>query len=217
LSPRNLYFSGNTVVIDHGLGLFSMLAHLSVIDVHEGDHVTAGQVLGQVGATDVSPVRICTGRARRRRARGSALAARAARKLKRVRSPSYQLCRGPARSATVERSSSRLTGFDKWTWKPHASERSRSSARAHAVTPPPARARALNGTLSHEPNQIEAVLLRHGDVAQDESGTSRSSAARHSAAEPATVTSAPRDRSASVTRSRVSRSSSTTRRGRRRA
>ena len=26
---RDLYFSGNTVVIDHGLGLFSMLAHLS--------------------------------------------------------------------------------------------------------------------------------------------------------------------------------------------
>ena len=34
---RNLYFSGNTVIIDHGLGLFSMLAHLSAIDVHEGD------------------------------------------------------------------------------------------------------------------------------------------------------------------------------------
>ena len=48
---RNLYFSGNTVIVDHGLGLFSMLAHLSAIDVHEGDVVTAGQVLGKVGAT----------------------------------------------------------------------------------------------------------------------------------------------------------------------
>ena len=48
---RNLYFSGNTVIIDHGLGLFSMLAHLSAIDVHEGDRVTAGQLLGLVGAT----------------------------------------------------------------------------------------------------------------------------------------------------------------------
>ncbi len=48
---RNLYFSGNTVVIDHGLGLFSMLAHLSVIEVHEGDRVTTGQLLGRVGAT----------------------------------------------------------------------------------------------------------------------------------------------------------------------
>jgi hypothetical protein len=48
---RDLYFSGGTVVIDHGLGLFSMLAHLSAIDAREGDTVTAGQVVGRVGAT----------------------------------------------------------------------------------------------------------------------------------------------------------------------
>jgi murein DD-endopeptidase MepM/ murein hydrolase activator NlpD len=48
---RSLYFSGNTVVIDHGLGLFSMLAHLSAFDIQEGDRVTAGQVIGAVGAT----------------------------------------------------------------------------------------------------------------------------------------------------------------------
>jgi murein DD-endopeptidase MepM/ murein hydrolase activator NlpD len=48
---RDLYFSGNTVIIDHGLGLFSMLAHLSAIAVHEGDLVTAGQLVGRVGAT----------------------------------------------------------------------------------------------------------------------------------------------------------------------
>jgi murein DD-endopeptidase MepM/ murein hydrolase activator NlpD len=48
---RELYFSGNTVVLDHGLGVFSMLAHLSAIDVHEGDLVDAGQVVGRVGAT----------------------------------------------------------------------------------------------------------------------------------------------------------------------
>lgn len=48
---RDLYFTGNTVVIDHGLGLFSMLAHLSSIDVHAGDVVTAGEVVGRVGAT----------------------------------------------------------------------------------------------------------------------------------------------------------------------
>ena len=48
---RSLYFSGNTIVIDHGLGLFSMLAHLSEIDVHEGDRVAAGHIVGRVGAT----------------------------------------------------------------------------------------------------------------------------------------------------------------------
>jgi murein DD-endopeptidase MepM/ murein hydrolase activator NlpD len=48
---RDLYFSGNTVVIDHGLGLFSMLAHLSAIDVQEGGVVDASQIVGRVGAT----------------------------------------------------------------------------------------------------------------------------------------------------------------------
>ena len=48
---RDLYFSGNTVVIDHGLGMFSLLAHLSETDVHDGDLVKNGQVIGKVGAT----------------------------------------------------------------------------------------------------------------------------------------------------------------------
>jgi murein DD-endopeptidase MepM/ murein hydrolase activator NlpD len=48
---RDLYFTGNTVIIDHGLGLFSMLAHLSAFDVSEGDTVAAGQLVGRVGAT----------------------------------------------------------------------------------------------------------------------------------------------------------------------
>lgn len=48
---RDLYFTGNTIVIDHGLGLFSMLAHLSAIDVREEETVTAGQLVGKVGAT----------------------------------------------------------------------------------------------------------------------------------------------------------------------
>jgi biotin carboxyl carrier protein len=51
LVARDLYYSGNTVIIDHGLGLFSMLAHFSAIEVREGDRVTAGQIVGRVGAT----------------------------------------------------------------------------------------------------------------------------------------------------------------------
>jgi murein DD-endopeptidase MepM/ murein hydrolase activator NlpD len=48
---RPLYFTGNTVVIDHGLGVFSLLAHLSIVDVKEGDVISADQVVGQVGST----------------------------------------------------------------------------------------------------------------------------------------------------------------------
>ncbi len=45
------YFTGNTVVIDHGQGLFSLLAHLSEIDVTPGAMVAAGDIVGKVGAT----------------------------------------------------------------------------------------------------------------------------------------------------------------------
>jgi len=46
-----LYFSGSTVVLDHGLGVFSMLAHLSRIDVKPGTVVVRGDVVGAIGAT----------------------------------------------------------------------------------------------------------------------------------------------------------------------
>lgn len=42
---------GLTVVVDHGGGLTTRVAHLSAIRVKVGDQVAAGDVLGQVGAT----------------------------------------------------------------------------------------------------------------------------------------------------------------------
>jgi murein DD-endopeptidase MepM/ murein hydrolase activator NlpD len=48
---RDLYYSGGTVVIDHGLGLFSLFAHLSAIDAKDGANVARGEVVGRVGAT----------------------------------------------------------------------------------------------------------------------------------------------------------------------
>ncbi|MGP8251782.1 MAG: M23 family metallopeptidase [Terracidiphilus sp.] len=48
---RPLYYEGNCVVIDHGLGLFTLSMHLSRIDVHEGQRVAQGQRLGLSGAT----------------------------------------------------------------------------------------------------------------------------------------------------------------------
>jgi murein DD-endopeptidase MepM/ murein hydrolase activator NlpD len=48
---RSLYYTGNTVIIDHGLGLFSYFAHLSETAVTEGQDVTTGAIVGKVGAT----------------------------------------------------------------------------------------------------------------------------------------------------------------------
>jgi murein DD-endopeptidase MepM/ murein hydrolase activator NlpD len=51
VAARDLFFTGNTVVIDHGLGVVSLLAHMSKIDVDEGQTVHAGDIVGLVGAT----------------------------------------------------------------------------------------------------------------------------------------------------------------------
>jgi murein DD-endopeptidase MepM/ murein hydrolase activator NlpD len=48
---RPLYYEGNCVVIDHGLGLFTLSMHFSRIDVKEGQRVVAGDQLGLSGAT----------------------------------------------------------------------------------------------------------------------------------------------------------------------
>lgn len=45
------YFSGGTVVLDHGGGLFSLYFHLSKRRVREGDLVRAGERIGAVGSS----------------------------------------------------------------------------------------------------------------------------------------------------------------------
>lgn len=46
-----MVLSGNTVIIDHGQGVFSTLIHLSEMVVKQGDQVEAGAVIGRVGAS----------------------------------------------------------------------------------------------------------------------------------------------------------------------
>ena len=48
---EELYFAGNTVVIDHGFGVYTLYGHFSEIDAKVGDEVKVGDVIGKVGAT----------------------------------------------------------------------------------------------------------------------------------------------------------------------
>lgn len=50
----HLILTGNSIVIDHGHGLFSVYYHLHEIHVEEGDFVDAGQLIGLVGSTGFS-------------------------------------------------------------------------------------------------------------------------------------------------------------------
>jgi murein DD-endopeptidase MepM/ murein hydrolase activator NlpD len=45
---------GNTVILDHGCGLFSMYSHLSRIDVKQGQVLEKGEPLGLTGATGLA-------------------------------------------------------------------------------------------------------------------------------------------------------------------
>ncbi len=46
-----LYYSGNAVIIDHGLDIFSLYLHLDTLSAAEGDQVNQGQIIGKLGST----------------------------------------------------------------------------------------------------------------------------------------------------------------------
>ena len=47
----SFFFYGNFVVLDHGLGVYTLYAHMEKVLVKEGDPVDKGQTIGLVGAT----------------------------------------------------------------------------------------------------------------------------------------------------------------------
>ncbi len=48
---RDCYLSGNTVAIDHGGGLVTLYAHLSKVNVTEGEKINTGAIIGLAGST----------------------------------------------------------------------------------------------------------------------------------------------------------------------
>lgn len=51
LAEDDLFYSGGTVILDHGYGLSSSFLHLSEVQVSVGDELAPGDLLGAVGAT----------------------------------------------------------------------------------------------------------------------------------------------------------------------
>jgi murein DD-endopeptidase MepM/ murein hydrolase activator NlpD len=51
LAEPDMHYEGGLVFIDHGQGLITMYLHMSRVDVHAGDTLEQGQVIGAVGAS----------------------------------------------------------------------------------------------------------------------------------------------------------------------
>ncbi|ETX11243.1 peptidase [Marinomonas ushuaiensis DSM 15871] len=51
LAEEDLYYSGGTIILDHGAGVFSTFLHLSSVDVKVGQFVKKGEHIAAVGST----------------------------------------------------------------------------------------------------------------------------------------------------------------------
>lgn len=51
LAEKDIYFTGGTIIIDHGMGINSAFSHLQSVNVKVGQQVKQGEQIGTVGAT----------------------------------------------------------------------------------------------------------------------------------------------------------------------
>lgn len=51
LAEPDLYYSGGTLIVDHGMGITSTYIHLSKLHIKVGDEISAGDLIAEIGAT----------------------------------------------------------------------------------------------------------------------------------------------------------------------
>ena len=51
LAEQDLYYTGGTIIMDHGHGISTIYSHLATLNVKIGDEVLQGDIIGTVGST----------------------------------------------------------------------------------------------------------------------------------------------------------------------
>ena len=51
LAEKNLYFTGGTIIFDHGHGVSTLYMHMKDVDVKKGQKINQGDIVGTVGQT----------------------------------------------------------------------------------------------------------------------------------------------------------------------
>ena len=51
LAEKDLYYTGGTIIMDHGHGISTIYSHLENILVSVGDQINQGDIIGTVGST----------------------------------------------------------------------------------------------------------------------------------------------------------------------
>ena len=51
MAEEDLYYTGGTIIMDHGHGISTIYSHLASLNVQVGDEITQGDIIGTVGST----------------------------------------------------------------------------------------------------------------------------------------------------------------------
>ena len=51
MAEVDLYYTGGTIIMDHGHGISTIYSHLETLNVNVGDEVLQGDIIGTVGST----------------------------------------------------------------------------------------------------------------------------------------------------------------------